>query len=308
MPLESLAIPNAHTLSRVFAADRFSMTTAWAKSRALAYAISGHAVLLGLLCMGWMRSEFLPTGGVHDGSSIPAVEATLVAASSQPDTTTSATQQAEPPPVAKPTAVVSEQAPQSLQPEPALAAPTPPLPATDAADPVDAKPIADPVVPSAPPRFDDVHEPVAIAPPSSSQHGAPDSSADASPPASEPGDPYAQMRRERAEAERRYQLEQQGAQQQSDRRVPDDPANAQPTFFAPAAMTPYSPASQFWPADLQSPLMQIEVGGDWRAGNGLPSNGCLLGGFQSRNMDGLAEDWFACFVGGATARDFANGW
>ena len=86
-----LTIANAHTVSRVFAADRFSMTTARAKSRALAYAISGHAVLLGLLCMGWMRSESLSLGGVHDGSSIPAVEATLVAASPQPDMTASVT-------------------------------------------------------------------------------------------------------------------------------------------------------------------------------------------------------------------------
>jgi hypothetical protein len=264
------------------------MNTLWGRSRPFVWAIGGHVVVLVLLCLDWQQApSWAAASRSDDAGSVSAVEATLVSVPL--------------PAVAKP--VAPQVAPTPLPaPQPTPIVPPPPaIPAAPVARPA---PIAkvDVATQAAAPQA-----PPAAQSPASSESSRPQSdddgksTAEAPPPPADSDDPYAEMRRQRAEQERAHQVEEQqrrDALESEVRSLPQPPAPAAPPVSKQAivptledfAVDPFVAVD---PASTDNPL----------AGpSGLPSITCSLDGPVHFFNGAVTNRWLNCLFDAAGER------
>ena len=192
----------------------------WDKTRPFVLAIGLHALVLGLLCVSFLRQS-QPAPGQ---TGVSLVEATLVSAPLQTEI-----EQAESPP--QPPAQPQQPPP---QPEPPSVTPQAPSLKQPEVGPDAQRPAAEPVAEQHQPQVPDAEpKQVAVEPPSQPKQASENSPslAQQQPDAS---DPYAEMRRQRAEAEHQHQLEEQALTQSEEARARYAQANVQRAPVAPA--------------------------------------------------------------------------
>jgi hypothetical protein len=188
------------------------MKQAWMRARPYVWSFGGHAVLIGLLVFGWSRHPSMPAShGSAPSESIRAIDASLVAAP------VAAPEKPPEPPKAVPAqAKASAQAePQPARAEaPSVSVPSPHV-ATDIADSTDPRDVDRPRESPTGQPLDAVAQTAPSTSPSDAVRSAPTlptspalaPASDTPTPSESPDDdPYAEMRRQRAEAELRYQL------------------------------------------------------------------------------------------------------
>jgi len=247
----------------------------WDKTRPFVLSVGGHVLLLALLYVSFLRESQPPPG--RAGAS--AVEATLVSASLQAEI-----DQAESPPPPQP----------PLQPEPPSV--TSPAPSEK---PADVRPDAVQRAPKQvgarhqPQESDAVPKPALIEPPSQPQQDVANSPgvAQEEPDAS---DPYAEMRRQRAEAERRHQLEEQAITQAA-ARAQNAQANGQPTAGAPAQqMVGHGGMDQLLGVLPDHSGNLFAMDGYPTADDVLRPQRCQPAAFQQRGGNAITTDWIEC--------------
>ena len=102
-------------------------------------------------------------------------------------------------------------------------------------------------------------------------------------------DPYAEMRRLRAEAERQHQLDEQNIHQSATAGMPPIPVAP---AIAPADNHPTHP----WIVDPPATTIPFDFSGAWALGNDTQSMRCLPGAFQRTLGDSISMDWIDCLL------------
>ncbi len=282
-------------MARLLFATLDSMKGFWNKARPFVLSFGLHVFVLALLCLGFAQTQPRKAAG----DEAPAVEATLVTAPSQP-----ASRPAEPV-QAQPKAQPSPPSPlPKPQPQPQPIASRPPLPKTAAEDkpnpiPAVQKPAAPPepqpdIQPDPPQDESDLHREFL---PTRTDA----TSADAQPAAEPPpdtSDPYAEMRRQRAEAERQYQIHEQNILQMQDQQ-----AQRARVFMPVATVAPMFPVAgngarnQHLPDPLSATL-EFGVDGSWTPDGSLQLTTCSAGDLQPVDGDAFTTVWTDCQVRG----------
>ena len=256
------------------------MNAVWDKSRPFVWAVGGHVIVLSLLCLNWSRAPAMRAAFNADNGSMSAVEATLVTAPSPWEDT----------PAKSPTARSST---------PPLRPKLHPHPATN--DSLDHQ-----IDQSGKNRTED--------PPPS--HGSNDARSQASSdqgvqllkPAEYPSadapqqssegtdDPYAEMRRQRAEAERQHQLDEMNLQRTQHQQTAMASSNVSQLPPTPPDQSVESSEIATWFTGMQQPAITSDFYGSLTFSFQLRSARCPFRDFQSSDDGSVTDAWIDCLM------------
>jgi hypothetical protein len=260
------------------------MNTVWDKWRAFVMAVGGHAIVLALLCLDWSRASALRASSDVNKGAVPAVEATLVTAplSSEIVSVTSPPAPSATPPL-----------PTNMQQRPIMRD----TPRHEVSQSSNAQ-IADP---PPPPGLNDVRSQAEsdqqVAPPEVTASPVADATQQTT---EEADDPYAEMRRQRAEVERQHLVDEMNLQRMQDQQTVIASSNLPQVPPAPPNPFVESREAAYWSTRLQPSAITPDLNG-WTFSSGLPSTRCPFTGFQSVNDGRIAAAWIDCLMNPARA-------